>query len=133
MLPLMRVVPLVIAAFLVAALPAAAQTPKVWEVVAGKDATFKVVGEKKPVITVKTGEVVNIKVTGEKGSEVAKNGSVHSITIYALKDQGWNVPVKEGVNEFTFVAPAPGEYQIICIVKCGHGHIEMKMKLVVTA
>lgn len=130
---LARIIPLVAATILIAAAPSAAQPPKVWEVVADKDATFKVVGQKKPVITVKTGQVVKIRVIGKKGPEFDKNGSVHSFTINDLKDQGWDVQVKEGVNEFTLVAPAPGEYEIICAVKCGQGHDDMKMKLVVTA
>lgn len=111
---------------------AAAQGAKVWEVVAAKDATFRVVGQKKAVITVKAGQVVKIRVIGEKGPEFDKNGSVHSFTINDLKDQGWDVQVKEGANEFTLVAPAAGEYEIICAVKCGQGHDDMKMKLVVT-
>lgn len=110
-----------------------AQAPKTYEIIADKDATFKVPGQKKPVITVKAGQVIKLKVTGVKGSEWAKDGSVHSITINALKDQGWDVPVKEGANEYTLVAPsAPGEYTIECSVKCGNGHDDMKMKLVVT-
>lgn len=110
-----------------------AQPPKVWEVIAGKDATFSVVGQKKPVITVKAGQVIKVKVIGQKGPEFDQNGSVHSFTINDLKDQGWDVQVKEGVNQFTLVAPgAPGEYEIICAVKCGQGHDDMKMKLVVT-
>ena len=110
-----------------------AQAPKTWEVVADKDATFSVVGQKKPVITVKAGQVVKLKIIGKKGPEWAKDGAVHSFTINALKDQGWDVPVKEGVNEYTLVAPSqPGEYVVECAVKCGPGHEDMKMKLVVT-
>ena len=115
------------------AVPARAQAPKVWEVVAAKDNTFRVVGQKKAVITAKAGQVVKIKVTGEKGQEADKDGSVHSFTINDLKDQGWDVKVKQGPNEFTLVAPStPGEYEVICAVKCGQGHDDMKMKLVVT-
>ena len=132
MRPLARIVPLVAATLLIAAAPSPAQAPKVWEVVADKDATFKVVGQKKAVITAKTGQVVKIRVIGKKGPEFDKDGAVHSFTINDLKDQGWDVRVKEGVNELTLVAPAPGEYEIICAVKCGQGHDDMKMKLVVT-
>lgn len=124
----------VVAALLSVPAPASSQAAKVWEVVAAKDATFKVVGQKKAVITVKAGQVVRLKVIGEKGPEFDKNGSVHSFTVNDLKDQGWDVPVKEGVNQFTLVAPSePGEYDIICAVKCGPGHDDMKMTLVVTA
>ena len=129
---LARIVPFAAAALLVAAAPSAAQPPKVWEVLADKDNTFKVIGQKKAVITVKAGQVVKIRVIGKKGPEFDKNGNVHSFTINDLKDQGWDVPLKEGVNEVTLVAPAAGEYEIICAVKCGQGHDDMKMKLVVT-
>ena len=128
-----HILPVAAAVLFAAAAPAHAETPKVWEVVAKKDATFTVVGQKRPVITVKAGQVVRIKVVGEKGSEFDKDGSVHSFTVNDLQDQGWDVKVKEGVNEFTLVAPGtPGEYEIICAVKCGQGHDDMKMKLVVT-
>jgi heme/copper-type cytochrome/quinol oxidase subunit 2 len=129
---LIRVAPLAIAAFIAAA-PSFAQPPKAWEVIADSDNTFKVVGQKKPIITVKAGQVVKLRVTGKKGPEMDKSGAVHSLTINDLKDQGWDVPVKEGVNEYTLVAPAtPGDYEIICAIKCGPGHEDMKMKLVVT-
>ncbi len=128
-----RICSLAAAVLFAAAAPAPAQTPKVWEVVASKTNIFTVVGQKKAVITVKAGQVVKIKVMGQKSKEFDKNGSVHSFTINDLKDQGWDVAVKEGVNEFTLVAPVtPGEYEIICAVKCGPGHDDMKMKLVVT-
>ena len=132
MKPFARIFPLAAAVFFVTAAPPHAQPPKVWEVVAAKDNTFSVVGQKKAVITVKPGQVVRLKVTGQKGKEFEKDGSVHSLTINDLKDQGWDLRVKEGVNDFTVVAPAtPGEYEIICSVKCGQGHDDMKMKLVV--
>ena len=110
-----------------------AQALKSYEVLADGDNVFKVPGQKKPVITVKAGQVVKLKIVGKKGTEMAKDGSVHSFTINALKDQGWDLPVKEGVNEYTVVAPTePGEYVVECAVKCGNGHDDMKMKLVVT-
>lgn len=112
--------------------PVSAMTAKTWEIIADKDNTFKVVGQKKPVITVRPGEVVTLKIVGRKGTEWAKDGAIHSVTINALKEQGWDVRFKEGTSEYTLVAPAaPGEYEIECAVKCGPGHEDMKMKLVV--
>jgi plastocyanin len=109
------------------------QAPKTVEVIAGSDNTFKVTAQKKPVITVKPGQVLKLHVIAKKGQEWAKDGSVHSLTINSLKDQGWDLPVKEGNNDFTVVAPStPGEYTIECAIKCGQGHEDMKMKLVVT-
>ena len=113
--------------------PARAAEEKVWEVMATKDQTFVVKGEKKPVITVKAGQPVHLRITAEKAAEMAKDGSVHSFTIKQLAEQGWNVRLKEGTQEYTLTAPAkPGEYVIECAVKCGPGHADQRMKLVVT-
>ena len=108
-------------------------TDKVWEVTATKDQTFLVKGEKKPVITVKAGEPVTLRITAFKGKESAKDGSVHSFTIKALADQGWNLRLQEGTKDYTLTAPSkPGEYVIECTVKCGPNHADQRMKLVVT-
>ena len=105
---------------------------KVWEVIADKDQTFKVIGERKPVITVKAGETVHLRITARKGTEMAKDGSVHSFTIKEFAEQGWNIRLKEGTQDYTLTAPSkPGEYVIECAVKCGPGHADQKMKLVV--
>jgi heme/copper-type cytochrome/quinol oxidase subunit 2 len=50
-----------------------------------------------------------------------------------LKDQGWDICLKEGMNQFVLPAPGkPGEYQIECLSKCGAGHDDMNMKMTVT-
>lgn len=113
--------------------PASAGDEKVWEVVATKDQTFVVKGEKKPAITVKAGQPVHLRITAEKAAEMAKDGSVHSFTIKQFADQGWNIRLKEGTQDYTLTAPSkPGEYVIECAVKCGPGHADQRMKLVVT-
>jgi heme/copper-type cytochrome/quinol oxidase subunit 2 len=101
-------------------------------VIADKDNLFKVPGQKIPVITLKANEVVHLRIIAHRSTEWAKDGTVHSFTINALKDQGWDLRLKEGTQDFTLVAPAPGEYVVECTVKCGEGHDDMKMKLVVT-
>jgi heme/copper-type cytochrome/quinol oxidase subunit 2 len=122
-----------ISALLLSACSVWAQAPKTIEILAGHDNTFLVTGQKKAIITVKAGQLIKLRVIGKKGTEAAKDGTVHSLTINALKDQGWDLQVKEGVNEYTVVAPpSAGEYTIECTVKCGDGHDDMKMKLVVT-
>jgi heme/copper-type cytochrome/quinol oxidase subunit 2 len=124
---------MVILGMLLSGMTLSAQTPKTFEITAGHDNTFKVTGAKKAVINVKAGEVIKLRIIGHKGTEAAKDGTVHSFTIKSLKDQGWDLPVKEGVNEYTVVAPTePGEYTAECTVKCGDGHDDMKMKVVVT-
>ena len=107
--------------------------PRVIQVTADEDGKFKVPGQKgKPVITLKPGEVVTLKITSMKGTDWEKDGAVHSFTINALKDQGWDLRLKEGTQNFTLAAPSePGEYLVECMVRCGKAHDDMKMKLVV--
>jgi hypothetical protein len=110
--------------------PVAAESPRVIQVIADKDNRFKVPGQKQPVITVKAGEVIRLRITSRKGLDWHKDGWVHSFTITALKDQGWDLLLKEGTHEFTLVAPAEaGEYVVECTINCGRGHDDMRMKL----
>lgn len=107
--------------------------PRVIDITADKDNRFKVPGQKKAFITVRANEVIRLRITSRKGTEWDKDGAVHSFTIKELKDQGWDLRLKEGTQEFTLVAPAePGEYVAECAVKCGEGHDDMRMKLIVT-
>jgi heme/copper-type cytochrome/quinol oxidase subunit 2 len=106
--------------------------PRVLEVIADKDNTFKVPGEKKPVLTLKPGERIVLRITSHFGGEQARDGSEHSFVVKKLRDQGWDIRLKEGTQEQTLVAPQEaGEYLIECTVKCGRGHDDMNMKLVV--
>ena len=105
---------------------------RVIEVIADKDNTFKVPGEKKPVIAAKPGEHIVLRITSHFGGEQARDGSVHSFVVKKLRDQGWDVRLKEGTQEYALVVPQQqGEYLIECTVKCGRGHDDMNMKLVV--
>ncbi|MBZ5645115.1 MAG: hypothetical protein LAO19_20335 [Acidobacteriia bacterium] len=110
------------------------QEPRVIQFTADKDNKFKVPGQKDPVITVKAKEVIKFRVTAHKGTEMDPKypGCVHSFTIKELKDQGFDVCLKEGMNEFVLVAPSkPGDYKIECMAKCGKGHDDMAMKMTV--
>lgn len=112
----------------------AASAPRLITLIADKDNMYKIPGQKMPVITVKANEVIHLRITANKSTEWDKNdGTIHTFTINALKDQGWDLRLKEGTQDFTLVAPAqPGQYVIECTVKCGAGHDDMKMRLVVT-
>ncbi len=112
---------------------AIAGAPRLVTVIADKDNLFKIPGQKIPVITLKVSEVVHLRITANKSTEWdQKDGAVHTFTINALKDQGWDLRLKEGTQDFTLVAPAePGSYVVECTVKCGQGHDDMKMRLVV--
>ncbi len=116
-------------AFFVAA---ATDSPPVIELVADKDNTFKVPGQSKPVITLKPGEKILLRITAHFGGEQARDGSVHSFVIKKLRGQGWDIRLKEGTQEYPLVAPQQtGEYLNECTVKCGPGHDDMNMKLIV--
>jgi heme/copper-type cytochrome/quinol oxidase subunit 2 len=108
--------------------------PRIIDVTADQDNRFKVPKQKEPVITMKVNEVAVLRITARKGGEWdMKDGAIHTFTITALKDRGWDFRLKEGVQKFPVVAPSePGEYAVECTVKCGKGHDDMKMKLVVT-
>ena len=68
----------------------------------------------------------------EKAQRAANDGSVHSFTIKELASQGWDLRLKPGTEEYTLTAPIkPGEYLVQCMVPCGPGHAEQRMKLVV--
>jgi heme/copper-type cytochrome/quinol oxidase subunit 2 len=105
---------------------------RVIEVIADKDNTFKVPGEKKPILTVKPGEQIVLRITSHFGGEQARDGAQHSFVAKKLRDQGWDIRLKEGTHDFALTAPREqGEYLIECTVKCGRGHDDMNMKLVV--
>ena len=113
---------------------AADQGPRIIDVTADSDNRFKIPKQKDAVITMKANEVAVLRITSRKGGEWdEKDGAIHTFTINALKDKGWNFRLKEGTQKFPVVAPGePGEYVVECTVKCGKGHDDMKMKLVVT-
>ena len=108
--------------------------PRIIDVTADADNRFKIPKMKDPVITMKVNEAAVLRITAHRGGEWdEKDGSIHTFTINALKDRGWNFRLKEGTQKFPVVAPSePGEYVVECTVKCGKGHDDMKMKLVVT-
>ena len=108
--------------------------PRFIDLTADQDNRFKVPKQKEPVITMKVNEVAVLRITSRKGGEWdEKDGVVHTFTINALKDKGWNFRLKEGTQKIPVVAPAePGTYAVECTLKCGKGHDDMKMKLVVT-
>ncbi len=112
--------------------PVQAASPAVIEITADKDNRFKMPGLKKPLITAHSKQVLRLRITAHKAQESEKDGTVHGFCIKQLKDEGWNLRLKEGTQEFTLVAPEqPGEYVIECTIKCGDGHDDMRMKLVV--
>jgi hypothetical protein len=106
--------------------------PRIIQITADNKSTFKVAGEKAPIIYMKPGEVAILRITAQKNEDVESDGAVHSLTITSLKDQGWDIRLKEGTHDYPVTAPAqPGTYPIECAAKCGKQHYSMKAKLVV--
>jgi heme/copper-type cytochrome/quinol oxidase subunit 2 len=112
-------------------LAAAGGTGRVVEIVADKDNIFKLADGSKGPLTLKAGEVINFKITSLFGGEKARDGAVHSFVVRTLRDKGWSIRLKEGVQEFTLTAPGPGKYLIECTVECGKGHDNMNMQMIV--
>src|SRR3974390_2734810 len=79
----------------------AAQQPRVIQLIADKDNKFKLPGQKQPVVTAKANEGIKFNVTAHKGTELDEKrpGCVHTFSVKQLKDQGWDVCLKEGMNE----------------------------------
>jgi len=71
---------------------------------------------------------------GAERAIVLLSGGIDSaVALSWAKDQGWDLKLKEGTKDFTVIAPSKaGEYKIECTVKCGKGHDDMAMKLIVT-
>jgi hypothetical protein len=106
--------------------------PRVIELIATSDNTFQVLHEKSPVIRAHPGEALRLRITSQRGSEVARDGATHSLVIRALRDQGWDLRLYDGTKDYDVKAPdGPAEYLVECTVKCGRGHDDMRMKLVV--
>ncbi len=107
---------------------------RVIEVLASKDARFRVAGQDKPQITLKPGEHVVLRITAERAKTWSRDGSVHGFTLLRAstrtKVPGWDLFLKPGTHDFTLVAPKePGQYVAICSVICGPDHQAMRMKL----
>jgi hypothetical protein len=106
-------------------------TTRTIAMIADKDGQFKFSDGRKGPLVLQSGEKVTFRITAFAGSERSRDGAVHSFVVRKLRDQGWDVRLKEGVQEFTLTAPAPGDYLIECTVKCGWNHDSMNLKMVV--
>lgn len=106
--------------------------PRVIELIAASDNTFRLLHEKSAVIRAKPGELLRLRITSQRGSEQARDGATHSLVIRALRDQGWDLRLYDGTRDYDLKAPdIPAEYLVECTVKCGRGHDDMRMKLIV--
>jgi heme/copper-type cytochrome/quinol oxidase subunit 2 len=110
--------------------------PRLIEVIAGRDSRFKIPGQEKPVITVKAGESIRLRVTAIKAKSGNRDGSVHGFSLLRVKDKSpvadWDLLLRPGTQEFDLTAPAEaGEYEVVCTVICSANHEQMTMRFVV--
>jgi len=109
---------------------------RVIDVIADHDSRFKIPGQEQPVITVKAGETIHLRITAVKAKNHNRDGSVHGFALLRPGDHrvvpGWDLLLKPGVQEFDLKAPdQPGEYLVVCTVICSSGHERMTMKFIV--
>jgi heme/copper-type cytochrome/quinol oxidase subunit 2 len=117
-----------------------AQSPppqgRVIEILADHDSRYKIAGQKQPVITVRAGEPITLRITARKAKNVNRNGDIHGFSLLRAKDRSpvdnWDFLLKPGTQEFNLAAPSePGEYVVVCTVICSQDHEGMNMKFVV--
>jgi hypothetical protein len=109
---------------------------RVIEILADHDSRYKIEGQKQPVITVRVGEQIILRITAKKAKNLNRDGSIHGFTLLRAKDRkpvpDWDFLLKPGTQEFTVVAPSePGEYVAVCTVICSQDHEGMNMRFVV--
>jgi heme/copper-type cytochrome/quinol oxidase subunit 2 len=110
--------------------------PRVIEILADHDSRYKMEGQKQPVITVKAGEEINLRITAKRAKNHNRDGSIHGFALLRAKDrkpiEGWDLLLKPGTQEFNLTAPSEaGDYVVICTVICSQDHEQMSMKFVV--
>ena len=109
---------------------------RVIEILADHDSRYKIKDQKQPVMTVKTGEQINLRITAKKAKNLNRDGSIHGFSLLRAKDRkpvpDWDFLLKPGTQEFTVAAPSePGEYVVVCTVICSQDHEGMSMRFVV--
>ena len=112
------------------------QAARVIEVLADHDSRYKMAGQKQPLITVKAGEAITLRITARKAKNVNRNGDIHGFTLLRANDRSpvpdGDLLLRPGVQEFSLTAPPePGEYAVVCTVICSQDHEGMNMKFVV--
>jgi heme/copper-type cytochrome/quinol oxidase subunit 2 len=110
--------------------------PRVIEILAVHDSRYKMAGQTQPMIIVKAGEEILLRITAKKAQNHNRDGSIHGFALLRAKDRkpvpGWDLLLKPGTQEFTLAAPPEtGDYLVICTVICSPDHEQMNMKFVV--
>ena len=111
-------------------------TARAIEILADHDSRYKIVSQKQPVVTVRAGERITLRITAKKAKNLNRDGSVHGFTLLRAKDRkpvpDWDFLLKPGIQEFTAAAPSePGDYLVVRTVICSQDHEGMSMRFVV--
>jgi heme/copper-type cytochrome/quinol oxidase subunit 2 len=106
------------------------------EILADHDSRYKIQGQKRPIITVRAGEQVILRITAKKAKNLNRDGSIHGFTLLRARDRQpipeWDFLLRPGTQEFTLAAPSEaGEYVVTCTVICSQDHEGMNMRFVV--
>ena len=109
---------------------------RVVEILADHGSRFRMEGQNQPVLKLKAGERVTLRITARKAKNVNRDGAIHGFTLLYAKDRspvaGWDFELNPGVQEFNVKAPSePGDYIVVCTVVCSEEHEGMNMKVVV--
>ena len=109
---------------------------RVIEILADHDSRYKIQGQKQPIITVKAGEEITLRITAKKAKNLNRDGAIHGFVLLRAKDRkpmpDWDFLLKPGTQEFTRAAPSEaGEYVVVCTVICSQDHEGMNMRFVV--
>ena len=129
--------PMAILACCICAWGQAAQSERrVIEIQADHDSRFRMEGQKQPVLKLKAGEEITLRITAKKAKNVNRNGAIHGFTLLHAKDRRpvpeWDFELIPGVQELNVTAPSePGEYIAVCTVVCSEEHEGMNMKVIV--
>ena len=110
--------------------------PRVIEILADHDSRYKIRNQKQPVVTVKAGEQITLRITAKKAKNLNRDGSIHGFSLLHAKDRkpvpDWDFLLKPGTQEFSLAAPSEaGEYLVVCTVICSQDHEGMIMRFVV--
>lgn len=109
---------------------------RIIEILADHDSRYKIQGQKQPVITVRAGEPITLRITAKKAKNLNRDGSIHGFTLLRAMDRkpvpDWDFLLKPGTQEFAVTAPREaGEYVAVCTVICSQDHEGMSMRFVV--
>ena len=109
---------------------------RVIEILADRDSRFRMEGRKQPVLKLKAGEEITLRITAKKAKNVNRDGAIHGFALLHAKDRSpvpdWDFELKPGVQDFNVTTPSePGDYIVVCTVVCSEEHEGMNMKVVV--